>query len=381
MSKILKRTLSVVVITLLLLSVAAAGFYFGLNYVLSQNARFEQIKKEFSNSQGTLIDQNTENAVEIVIPRASDTKQIAEILEEKGIIKNVFMFTILSKFNGFDGSYMAGTHFVLPDLSYDEIMFILCQKPHSVRVTFPEGLSYSEVKARLREAGVRFDETVLDSMVRNPQLFLDYRFVTEIEKKEGRDWLLQGYLYPDTYEFDINTDEETIIRTFLNNTEQKLTDEFYERAAYIGMSMDEVLTLASIVQNECQMVEEMRTVSGVFSNRIKGDMPLSSCATINYLRKEAGQKVKLWLLTEDIQQFDSPYNTYLYKGLPPGPISSPGEYAIRAALWPESHQYYYFCASGDGSGRNLFAKTLEEHEQNIAKAQKAQENQSQETSE
>lgn len=276
---------------------------------------------------------------------------------------------------------MAGTHFVLPDLSYDEIMFILCQKPHSVRVTFPEGLSYSEVKARLREAGVRFDEAVLDSMVRNPQLFLDYRFVTEIEKKEGRDWLLQGYLYPDTYEFDINTDEETIIRTFLNNTEQKLTDEFYERAAYIGMSMDEVLTLASIVQNECQMVEEMRTVSGVFSNRIKGDMPLSSCATINYLRKEAGQKVKLWLLTEDIQQFDSPYNTYLYKGLPPGPISSPGEYAIRAALWPESHQYYYFCASGDGSGRNLFAKTLEEHEQNIAKAQKAQENQSQETSE
>lgn len=380
MSKILKRTLSVVVITLLLLSVAAAGFYFGLNYVLSQNARFEQLKKEFSNSQGTLIDQNTENAVEIVIPRASDTKQIAEILEEKGIIKNVFMFTILSKFNGFDGSYMAGTHFVLPDLSYDEIMFILCQKPHSVRVTFPEGLSYSEVKARLREAGIRFDETVLDSMVRNPQLFLDYRFVTAIEKKEGRDWLLQGYLYPDTYEFDINTDEETIIRTFLNNTEQKLTDEFYERAAYIGMSMDEVLTLASIIQNECQMVEEMRTVSGVFSNRIKDDMPLSSCATINYLRKEAGQKVKLWLLTEDIEQFDSPYNTYLYKGLPPGPISSPGEYAIRAALWPESHQYYYFCASGDGSGRNLFAKTLEEHEQNIAKAQKAQENQSQETS-
>jgi len=261
---------------------------------------------------------------------------------------------------------MAGTHFVTKNMSYDEIMYVLSQKPHSVRVTFPEGLTYSEVKAKLSAAGVNFDEKVLDSMVRNPQIFLDYDFVTNIEKKDGRDWLLQGYLYPDTYEFDMNTDEETIIRTFLNNTENKLIQEYTDRAEKIGRTMDEVITLASIIQTECMKVEEMRKVSGVFYNRLNRDdyFPLASCATINYLRKEAGLDTKLWLSNADIDAYDSPYNTYINEGLPPGPICSPGEDAIRAALWPEQHKFLYFCAKGDGY--NEFAKTLAEQEKNQA---------------
>lgn len=365
-SKKITRTLSVIVIVFLLISVTAAGFYFGLNYVLSQNTRFERLKKEFGNNgNGTAVNKDTPDAVEIIVPRASDTRQIAEILEENGIIKNVFMFTILSKFNGFDGLYMAGTHFVLPDMGYDEIMYILCQNPQAVRVTFPEGLTYKEVKQRLSEAGVRFDEQVLDSMMRNPQIFLDYDFITDIDMKEGRDWLLQGYLFPDTYEFDVNTDEETIIRTFLNNTDRKLIDEYYERADHINMTMDDILTMASIIQMECEKIEEMRTVSGVFYNRIKKEMTFSSCATINYLRKEDDLKPKLWLSNDDIYAYeDNLYNSYLFTGLPPGPICSPGDFAIRAALWPESHSFLYFSAKGDGS--NVFASTYEQHERNIA---------------
>lgn len=371
-SRKITRTLFVIVMIFILIGVTAAGFYFGLNYVLSQNVRFEKLEEQFGESDSaTLIDEKTPGAIEIIVPRAADTKQIADILEEKEIIKNPLMFTILSKFNGFDGQYIAGTHFVLPDMGYDELMYILCQEPHAVRITFPEGLTYREIKERFHEAGVRFDERTMDSMVRNPQRFLDYDFVTEIERREGRDWMLQGYLFPDTYEFDVNTDEETIIRTFLNNTERKLIDEFWERAEYIGMSMDEVVILASIIQTECQKIEEMRTVSGVFHNRLEEDMTLSSCATVNYLRKEAGEEVKLWLLTEDINQFDSPYNTYLYKGLPPGPVCSPGEFAIRAALYPESHNYYYFSAKGDGS--NVFASTPEQHQRNIERYQSLEE--------
>ncbi len=368
-SKKITRTLSIIVIVFLLISVTAAGFYFGLNYVLSQNTRFERLQKQFGgNVNGTAVSNDTPGAVEIIVPRASDTKQIAELLEQKGIIKNVFMFTILSKFNGFDGLYMAGTHFVLPDMGYDEIMYILCQNPHAVRVTFPEGLTYSEVKVRLKDAGVRFDEKVLDSMMRNPQIFLDYDFITEIDMQEGRDWLLQGYLFPDTYQFDVNTDEETIIRTFLNNTSRKLVDEYYARAEHINMSMDEILTLASIIQMECEKIEEMRTVSGVFYNRIKQDMTFSSCATINYLRKEDDLEPLLWLSNDDIYAYeDNLYNSYLFSGLPPGPISSPGEFAIRAALWPESHKYLFFSAMGDGS--NVFAVTFEQHERNIARYQ------------
>jgi UPF0755 protein len=369
-AKKITRTLTVVVVLFLLILFTAAGFYFGLTYVLSQNDRFSSLDKQFSGDGGA-VGKNTPGAIELIIPRAATTQKIADILKEKRIIENTFVFTILSKFNGFDGNYMAGTHFVTPKMSYDEIMYVLSQKPQAVRVSFPEGLTYSEVKERLRKAGVNFDEQVLDSMVRNPQIFLDYDFVTDIDKKEGRDWLLQGYLYPDTYEFDMNTDEETIIRTFLNNTESKLLTEYYDRLEKTSpqLSMDEVITLASIIQNECMKVEEMRTVSGVFYNRLrKKGWTLSSCATVNYLRKESGLSAELWLSEANIAEFlNNPYNTYQFEGLPPGPICSPGEDAIRAALWPEKHSFLYFCAKGNGE--NDFSETYEQHQAKIIKYQ------------
>ncbi|HBP38882.1 MAG TPA: endolytic transglycosylase MltG [Clostridiales bacterium] len=367
--KKITRTLLTILVFFLLISCVVVGFYFGFAYVISQNARFAKLDSLYGDSasgSGSVIDEHSPGAIEIIIPRSSSTKEIAELLQKKGIIENTFIYTILSKFNGFDGSYMAGTHFVTAKMSYDEIMFVLTQKPKSVRVTFPEGLTYTEVKARLSEAGVNFDVTILDNMVRNPQIFLDYDFVTDISIKQGRDWLLQGYLYPDTYEFDMNTDEETIIRTFLDNTNNKLLAEYYERAEKIGKSLDEIITLASIIQMECSKTEEMRSVSSVFYNRLnKEGWRLESCATVNYLLKENGKAAKLWLDEGDITTYDSPYNTYLYDGLPPGPICSPGEDAIRAALWPETSKNLYFCAVGDGT--NDFSQTLDQHNAKIAK--------------
>ena len=371
-------TLAAVACLFFLIGCTVAGFYFGLTYVLSQDARFRKLAEQYdSGSQNgstpAAAGQEAPEMVELIIPRAADTRQIAELLRQKEIIGNTFAFILLSKFNGFDGSYLAGTHFVSAQMSYDEIMFVLSRKPQTVRVTFPEGLTYSDVKKRLRTAGVNFDERVLDSLVCNPQNFLDYDFVTRIPKIEGREWLLQGYLFPDTYEFDMNADEETIIRTFLNNAENKLLAEYEARAALLGMSLDQVITLASMIQNECSRTEEMRTVSGVFHNKLNQDNGfLRSCATINYLRKEAGQQTALWLADEQIDEFDSPYNTYRYQGLPPGPICSPGEDAIRAALWPEKHAYLYFCAAGDGT--NIFARTLAEQENNIRKYHAAEGN-------
>jgi UPF0755 protein len=363
------RTLLIVIVVLLLIVVSAAGFYFGFSYVLSQNARFNRLNAQFiKDGSKPVIDVNTPGAIEIIIPRSSDTKEIAEILKTRKIIDNTMLFTILSKFNGFDGSYLAGTHYVKKDMNYDEIMFVLTLKPHAVSVTFPEGFSYFQVKQRLRENGVKFDETLLDNMMRNPNLFLDYKFVTDIKKKDDRAFLLEGYLYPDTYAFDMNTDEETIIRTFLNNTQTKLNEEYYAQAKRINKTMDEVITLASIIQNETTKLSEMRIVSGVFNNRIKKGMTLSSCATVNYLRRSDGLPIKLWLLNTDIDAYaQNKYNTYKFPGLTPGPISSPGEDAIRAALWPASHSYLYFCATGDEEGSNAFATTLAEHEANIRK--------------
>ena len=130
------------------------------------------------------------------------------------------LFLIISKFNGFDGSYRAGTHYLLPNMSYDEIMFLLTHEPKPVTITFPEGLTYQQMKEKMIEAGLNFDEKRLDAMVRRPNALIDYDFVRQIQMNEDREWLLQGYLWPDTYYFDPNADEEDILRIFLNNTEQ-----------------------------------------------------------------------------------------------------------------------------------------------------------------
>jgi len=372
-SRNISRTLLTVLVICLVLCGTATGFYFGLSYVLSQSERYDTLDRQFKEAKDAgrqLIDENTPGAVELVIPRGFDTQDIAELLKKKDIIENTFLFTLLSKFNGFDNAYVAGTHFVTKTMSYDEIMYMLSQNPKSVVITFPEDMTYKEIKEKLKKAGVNFDEKVMDDMVRNPQMFLDYNFVTDIKIAEERDWLLQGYLWPDTYAFDVNTDEETILRTFLNNTEKKLVEEYYVRAEKMGITMDQAIILASIIQTESAKVEEMRTVSGVFWNRLRyGQKPevwsaLESCATINYLRKEIGLDPVLWATKNDVT-FDSLYNTYNYEGLPPGPICSPGDDAIRAALWPEKHKFYYFCATGEGS--NVFASTLDEQERNIRK--------------
>ncbi len=309
-----------------------------------------------------------EEIIELFIPRGADTQAIAESLYEQDMISNPFVFSILSRFNGFDGAYMAGTHFLFKSMTYDEIMYSLVQKPQSVRVTFPEGLTYREIKQRLQDAQLNFDEEILDRLVQNPQRFIDYDFVRQIQIREGREWILQGYLFPDTYDFDLNTDEETIIRTFLNNTEFRLGQSgglYYERAEQLGMTMDEVITLASIVQAETSDEIEMRMVAGVYMNRLNDEgWTMSADPTINYIRKENGLEPVMWLSTAQLEQFsDNPYNTYFHSGLPPGPINSPGRAAILAALYPENHQYYFFSANIDGG--TDFARDFEQHQRNI----------------
>ncbi len=353
-----------VVFVAVALVAASIGVYLGYSYVIAQNKRFET----FTSGTGSQVGPETPDAVMVVVPSGADTKEIAAVLAEKKVIGNAFLFTLLSKVNGFDGQYKAGTHFVTAAMTYDEVMYMLSQKPKSVRVTFPEGLSYKEIKKKLTDAGVYFDEAKLDAMVDNPSMFLDYDFVQGIGVTEDRQWTLQGYLFPDTYDFDMNADEETILRTFLDNTEKKILPEFLARAKVIGLSLDEVITLASIVQNETAVLSEMGTVASVFWNRLKFKDPnarlLQSCAVLNYLRAEQGLSRRIVATEADIA-FPSPYNTYQNPGLPPGPICNPGSDAIRAALWPDKTKYLYFVAKGDGT--TVFAETWAEHQKNVAK--------------
>ena len=365
--KKLRIALRVLIVLVLLFAFAVAGVIFGYNYVISQEERFAALQEQIDN--GTLvIDKNTEGAVVLVVEMGDSTGDIADKLLEMGLINNTFVFSLMSKVNGFDGAYVAGTHYLIPGLSYDEIMYFLTLEPSQVTVTIPEGTTYVELKAILHEAGLNFDDAEFDECMNSPDLFVDYDFISSIEIDPDRDYILAGYLYPDTYKFDVNASPETIIRKFLNNMENKLYDEYYARAEQIGMSMDEVITLASIIQQESGKVSDMMYISAVFHNRLNSDDEsmrfLGSSATINYLVELQGGTPSL-LHTEAETSIDSPYNTYTNPGLPPGPICMPGLDAISAALYPEPNcGYMYFCATGDGG--TAFAVTLAEHEENVA---------------
>ncbi len=365
--KKLRIALRVLIVLVLLFAFAVAGVIFGYNYVISQEERFDALQEQIDN--GTLvIDKNTEGAVVLVVEMGDSTGDIADKLLEMGLINNTFVFSLMSKVNGFDGAYVAGTHYLIPGLSYDEIMYFLTLEPSQVTVTIPEGTTYVELKAILHDAGLNFDDAEFDECMNSPDLFVDYDFISSIEIDPDRDYILAGYLYPDTYKFDVNASPESIIRKFLNNMENKLYDEYYARAEQIGMSMDEVITLASIIQQESGKVSDMMYISAVFHNRLDSDDEsmrfLGSSATINYLVELQGGTPSL-LHTEAETSIDSPYNTYTNPGLPPGPICMPGLDAISAALYPEPNcGYMYFCATGDGG--TAFAVTLAEHEENVA---------------
>lgn len=368
MPKRIAKPLIILLVIVLLVGAVLAGFGLGYRYVRQQDLRIAYLKDQFDAKGFSPFDEDTPGAIEVYIEQESSTEDIALMLKDKDLIGSTFAFELLSKFNGFDGQYQYGTHYLLEDMSYDEIMVILTNQPQPVTITFIEGMTYQQMKEKMLDAGMRFNPDLLDAMVHQPGLFADYSFVPLIEQKPGREWLLQGYLWPDTYRFDVNATEQTIIRTFLNNTERHLSVGGYqEKAEKMGMTLDQVLTLASIVQQEGP-IDEMPKIARVFLNRLDREMPLQSCATINYLRAEEDLDPQLWILNADIERYkESLYNTYRHEGLPPGPINSPGTVAIEGVLWPATEKtwsgansYLFFVAKGDGS--NDFSKTAEEHQ-------------------
>ncbi len=371
LSKRVRIALFATLIVIGILGCGLLGVFLGFNYVMSQTERYKALEEALKNEE-LVITEDTPGAVMVIIKSGDNTSAIAARLKELKLIDNELFYTVMSKFNGFDGGYLAGTHFLTPDLTYDEIMYLLCQEPKVTRITFPEGVTYIELKQRLKEAGLSFDETELDACMNSANQFVDYTFVSRIKADDDRDFILNGYLFPDTYDFDMNASAEDIVHTFLRNTDYYLIPDYYFRAESLGMSMDEVITLASIIQNEAvvskENITDMFLISAVFHNRLNSEEPslrrLQSCATINFLREKDGLPT-VWAASTADQMRESPYNTYKYEGLPPGPICMPGKLAIQAALYPEPNvNYHYFCATGDGG--TAFAVTYEEHQANVA---------------
>lgn len=311
-----------------------------------------------------------DNKLEIDIPQGSGTKAIADLLYNKGIIKQPKIFKLLSKLNGFDGRYKSGVHILGKNVDYnnakgyDDIMRILANNPVSsptINVTIPEGYTYGQIVDLLVKKGLvtreDFNKTAEEGE-------FDYDFLNELPPRTPR---LEGYLFPETYTFDTKGGARHIITKMLDQFDKVFKQSYKERAQAIGWSVDEVITLASIIEREAQTAEDRPLISGVFHNRLNSrDQSLhllQSCATIQYIYlKEMGEVREV--ITQADTQIDNKYNTYMYPGLTPGPISCPGEASIIAALYPETDTgYYYFVAKGDGT--HAFSKTFDEHVNNM----------------
>ncbi len=299
------------------------------------------------------------NKVIFKIAKGSGTKEIAASLKDMGLIKNEAIYRFLSKFNGYDGNYNAGTYTLCDGLSYEEIMVILTGSPDTVTVTFPEGFSIIQMAERLEAKNVVSADAFLKAVQTADVSSYDF-----IEDFSSHDYRLEGYLFPDTYEFGVDCEPETVIYKMLNRFREVFLPKYYEQIEELGYSLNDVITMASIVEREAKLASERKTIAGVFYNRLshsEGFPKLQSCATVQYVHKKLYNKTLVKISYEDIL-VDDPYNTYQIDGLPPGPICNPGLAAIKAALYPEEHKYYFFVAKADESGGHVFSKTAAEHE-------------------
>ena len=229
-------------------------------------------------------------------------------------------------------------------------------QPYDVRIKFSDGLTVEEYAKILQENNVCSADEFL-SAVNAPEA--DYWFLSEIKNPQNRPFLLEGYLYPDTYDFCYNSDAQTVIKKFLDNFDKKITAEHKARAGELGYSIDEILTIASIVREEATD-PELKNVSSVIHNRLSSDYGKLECdVTIFYLNNH----IKPY--TDNIERFKPLYNTYDIKGLPEGPITNVSTAAIDAALYPSDSDYYFFVY--DEVRNYYYAETWAEHSSNVKK--------------
>lgn len=303
-------------------------------------------------------------AIEITIPRGADSKQISQILEDEGLIRYAPLFAFISEYEGYDGKYQHGTHVLNTNMGYTTMMSAMKQTEEvreTVQVTIPEGLSINEIAVILDEAGVCDGEEFVEKANANN---FGFDFEEEIPDSDKIFYKLEGYIFPDTYEFYKDDTPLNVIRKFLQNFDMKITDEMEDLMRKKGLTLHETLTLASIIQGEATG-EEMTKVSSVYWNRIN-DVLTFPLLQADPTRDYSNEQI-LTHLDDRGKVIADYYNTYISEGLPPGPINNPGSAAIMAALQPDDTPYYYFCTDLR-TKVFYYAETLDQHNANVRKA-------------
>ena len=280
---------------------------------------------------------------------------VTERLYEQSIIPSKFNFKVAGFIYGAQTKVKAARYKIPNDISYLDLLDLFVNGPadylRSVKINDGQTIKWLGAKVR---RDVKIDSAAFVNLA------TDKEFIKSLGLNVST---LEGYLFSKTYKIYENSSPKEAIEIFYNSFKDFFNDTLKQKAKEIGLSVHQVLTLASIIKGETDLVEEMPTISGVYHNRLRIGMRLQADPTIQYLLPGGWRR-----LTYKDLQIESPYNTYKYSGLPPGPINNPGKNAILAALYPEKNNYLYFVASGNGG--HSFAKTYSDHLKNVAQYRK-----------
>lgn len=305
--------------------------------------------------------------VKITIPKESTYLSISNLLKENNLIRSESFYKIYIKIFK-PTNLKAGIYTLNRNMNVKEIVDTLegNVKSEEITITIPEGKHIEEIaeiissKINMSKEDILLywqNEEVLNSLIDK------YWFLTDVIKKEGIRYSLEGYFFPDTYSILKESKIEDITYKMLDKMDEVLS-KYKEEISNSKFNVHEILTLASIVEHEAILDSDRPMIAGVFINRLDKSMKLQSCATVGYAINE-------WKLSYDYSdlQTDSPYNTYFYEGLPIGPGNMPGELSIEAVLRPTKNDYYYFLANVNDkdSKKTYYSKTYSEHRQKCVK--------------
>ena len=280
---------------------------------------------------------------------------VTERLYEQGIIPTKFNFKVAAFIYGAEKNVKAARFSIPNDLSYLDLVDLLVNGPadylRAIRINDGQTIKWLGAKVK---RDLRIDSAAFVNLA------TDKEFIKTLGLNVST---LEGYLFSKKYKIYEKSSPKEAIKIFYNGFKEFFNDTLKQRAKKIGFSVNQVLTLASIIKGETNLVEEMPRISGVYHNRLRIGMPLQADPTIQYLLPGGWRR-----LTNKDLKIESPYNTYRYLGLPPGPINNPGANAIMAALYPGKNNYLYFVA--DGNGGHKFGKSYSDHLKNVAQYRK-----------
>lgn len=329
------------------------------------------------------VDTKSTANVQVEIPDGASAKEIGDLLEKSDLIKNATVFNYYVKFKGYD-NFQSGFHNFQKSMTVDKVIAELQKKGTEVaeptgtgKITIPEGYTLSQIAEAVTLNAATSDENDKSHFTKEDFMTTvqDEAFIAEMVAKypnllsslpaadSGVKYRLEGYLFPATYSYEKSTTSRELIDQMLAAADSALTP-YYEQITARGNTVNEILTLASLVEKEGATDEDRRNIASTFYNRIQSGMPLQSNIAILYAEDKLGQKTTL---SEDIAintEIDSPYNNYVHLGYMPGPVDSPSLSAIEATVNPSETTYLYFVADVT-TGKVYFANTYEEHSANV----------------